>query len=290
MRVAIYARVSTDEQASEGFSIDAQLEMLRAYAGSQDGWTVQDEYVDEGRSGRNDRRPEYRRMMQDSNIRNWDAVLVLKMDRIHRNSRNFMKMMDFLKKHGKEFVSSTESLDTSTAMGRFVIDMIQRIAQLESEQIGERTRFGMREKAESLRDKEGPSDGVMGFAPPFGYAMDAGSLVADEAELEVAKDIFKWYLEGMTVDGICYRLNRSGISTRRSNPWNKFNLRNILHNPVYAGYMRWDGILIMHGAEKAVSGEGFDRVQEIMSSRTKISMKKEILFIKDSELPPSPNV
>ncbi len=80
----------------------------------------------------------------------WDIMLVMKMDRIHRNSKNFMIMMESLEKWGKKFTSMNESLDTSNAVGRFVVDIIQRIAQLESEQIGERTYMGMRQKAESM--------------------------------------------------------------------------------------------------------------------------------------------
>jgi DNA invertase Pin-like site-specific DNA recombinase len=136
-KIAAYARVSTEDQATEGFSLSAQTETSRAYAELQD-WTIYDEYIDDGYSGRNTKRPEYTRMMSD--IDKWDAILVVKMDRIHRNSRNFMAMMDILDKKGKKFVSSTDSLDTSTASGSFFVDMIQRIAQLESELIGERTK------------------------------------------------------------------------------------------------------------------------------------------------------
>jgi DNA invertase Pin-like site-specific DNA recombinase len=279
MNVAAYARVSTDDQATEGFSLGAQIEMLRAYAESQD-WMITGEYVDDGYSGRNGKRPEYKRMMD--RIDEWDAVIVVKMDRIHRNSRNFMEMMDFLEKHDKKFVSSTESLDTSTALGRFVVDMIQRIAQLESEQIGERTYTGMREKAES-------ADGVMGSPSPFGYKVRKGELETNEDELSVVKNIFGSYLKGSTMDEICYILNRSGTLTRRGNLWNKFNLRNILHNPVYAGYMKWDGLLIPHNAEKAVTEDQFDEVQKLMVSRTKIQMKNRVLSVRDSGNFPSPS-
>ena len=278
-KIAAYARVSTEDQATEGFSLSAQMEMLRSYAESQD-WEIQGEYIDDGYSGRNDRRPEYARMM--SNIDEWDAITVVKMDRIHRNSRNFMEMMDFLEKNDKKFVSSTESLDTSTALGRFVVDMIQRIAQLESEQIGERTKTGMREKAETSKGE------IMGFTPPFGYRIKEGELAVNEEEMHLVRDIFVSYRKGMTMDEICYRLNRNGTLTRRSNPWNKFNLRNILHNPVYAGYMRWDGLLIHHNAVKAVSENEFDEVQRIMASRTKINQKRQMAFIKDSGASPSP--
>jgi len=264
VRVALYARVSTEDQATEGYSLDAQMDMLRAYAELED-MEIYEEYVEDGYSGRNDKRPEYRRMMAD--IEHWDKIIVVKMDRIHRNSRNFMEMMEFLEKHDKGFVSSTELLDTRSALGRFVVDMIQRIAQLESEQIGERTKDGMREKART-------SDGkIMGFTPPFGYGTEKGELVVNEEEFEVVKEIFRCYLSGMTMDEICYRLNRNGTLTRRSNPWNKFNLRNVLHNPVYAGRMRWDDMLIGHNCRCVVSENEFDEVQRIMLSRTKRNKK-----------------
>ena len=143
LRVAIYTRVSTEDQAKEGFSLKAQLDKLRSYCKAR-GWEIAGEYTDDGYSGRTTRRPAYQKMMREMD--KWDAILVIKMDRIHRNSKNFMMMMEQLRARGKEFVSMTESLDTSTAMGRFVMDIIQRIAQLESEQIGERVYVGMNKK------------------------------------------------------------------------------------------------------------------------------------------------
>ena len=234
MRAAIYVRVSTEEQAAEGYSIEAQKELLQDYC-IVEGWEVAGVYEDDGFSGRNDKRPAYRRMMSEMDL--WDVVVVIKMDRIHRNSRNFMSMMDTLTKHGKMFVSSSEALDTTNALGRFVVDMIQRLAQLESEQIGERTYMGMREKAETL-DTVQTGKRTMGFTPPFGYRLEDGALVEDEDELPIVRRMFSEYAEGRPMDAICYGLNHDGILTRRGNPWNKRNLANILHNPVYAGYMR----------------------------------------------------
>jgi len=259
MRAALYARVSTEDQAREGYSLEAQMDMLRAYCESED-WQISGEYIEDGYSGRDLKRPAYRKMMNEMD--RWDILVVIKMDRIHRNSMNFMGMMELLKKNGKEFASSTESLDTSNALGRFVVDMIQRIAQLESEQIGERTYTGMKEKAES-------ADGIMGFTPPFGYIISNGELKEDADELLTVRMIFRMYLDGDPVDDICYKLNRERITTRKGNIWNKPNMRNILHNPVYAGYMRWDGILIPHTAEKAVTPPDFNAVQNMMASRTK---------------------
>ncbi len=95
VRAAIYTRVSTEDQAKEGFSLDAQLDKLRAYCKARD-WIVADKYIDDGYSGRNVKRPAYNRMM--SEMDRWDLLLVIKMDRIHRNSKNFMLMMEELKK------------------------------------------------------------------------------------------------------------------------------------------------------------------------------------------------
>jgi DNA invertase Pin-like site-specific DNA recombinase len=277
MRAAIYVRVSTEEQSTEGYSLDAQKAMLNDYCVAE-GWDIAGIYEDDGYSGRNIKRPEYARMIEDSDL--WDVILVLKMDRIHRNSRNFMNMMDDLNRDGKMFVSATESLDTTNALGRFVVDMIQRIAQLESEQIGERTYIGMKEKAESMSNTEKESR-TMGFNPPYGYNLDSGILVSIPEELNVAREIFSEYLGGSTMDGIAYKLNKRGQLTKRGNPWNIYNMRNILHNPIYSGYMRWDDVLVKHFAQTAVSPQDYNRVQTMINSRIKDPKKRNPKMVPD---------
>lgn len=275
MRAAIYVRVSTEEQAAEGYSIGAQKEMLQDYC-IVEGWEVAGVYEDDGYSGRSVKRPAYQRMM--SEMDSWDVLLVIKMDRIHRNSRNFMNMMEVLSKHGKMFVSQSEALDTTNALGRFVVDMIQRLAQLESEQIGERTYMGMREKAETL-DKAEEGKRTMGFTPPFGYRLENGGLEEEPDELPIVSRMFSEYLGGSTMDEISWSLGREGILTRRGNPWNKRNMSTVLHNPVYAGYMRWEDVLIRHHARTAVSVEEFNRTQELMASKVRDPSKRNVFLI-----------
>lgn len=275
MRAAIYVRVSTEEQAAEGYSIGAQKEMLQDYC-IVEGWEVAGVYEDDGYSGRSVKRPAYQRMM--SEMDSWDVLLVIKMDRIHRNSRNFMNMMEVLSKHGKMFVSQSEALDTTNALGRFVVDMIQRLAQLESEQIGERTYMGMREKAETL-DKAEEGKRTMGFTPPFGYRLENGGLEEEPDELPIVSRMFSEYLNGSTMDEISWSLGREGILTRRGNPWNKRNMSTVLHNPVYAGYMRWEDVLIRHHARTAVSIEEFNRTQELMASKVRDPSKRNVFLI-----------
>src|SRR5207247_11380561 len=111
------------------------------YGTSRD-WIVAGVVVDAGMTARDTKREAYQKAMKQ--LDEWDALVVMKMDRVHRNSRNFLDMMETFAKKGKEFVSMSESLDTGTAMGRFVMSILSQIAQLESEQIGERTSFGLR--------------------------------------------------------------------------------------------------------------------------------------------------
>src|SRR2546427_4367892 len=98
VRVAIYTRVSTEDQAKEGFSLGAQRERLEAYCLARD-WEVAGRYVDDGHSGRNNRPPAYEKKIAGRG--RWGAVLVIKIDRVHRKSRNFMERMDKLGEWGK---------------------------------------------------------------------------------------------------------------------------------------------------------------------------------------------
>lgn len=257
MRAALYARVSTEDQAVEGFSLDAQIKRLEAYCRVR-GWEPVGYYRDEGYSGRNTERPEYRRMLSESD--NWDVLLVLKMDRIHRNSVNFTMMMDSLRSMGKEFNSVQEKFDTTTAMGRFVMDIMQRIAQLESEQIGERTFMGMEFKARN-------GTGRLGSGHPYGYRCVDGGLEVIEHEATTVRDIFNLYVRGSTMQDIAGFLNNQDIPAKKGGKWNKQSVCNILHNPIYAGYMEWNGILRAGEQTPIITRSQFERVNGPLESQ-----------------------
>ncbi len=257
MRAAIYARVSTDDQAREGFSIPAQLKRLNAFCKAK-GWSVSGEYVDEGYSGRDVNRPQYQRMMSERGL--WDVLLVLKMDRIHRNSRNFTQMMDDLNEWKKQFSSMQEKFDTTSAMGRFVMDIIQRIAQLESEQIGERVKIGMLQKAKE-------ASGYLGSPDPYGYVIENGGLRAHDREAGVVPFIYHSYISGHSLDGIARDLNGRGIPSKKGGRWSKQTVSAILRNPLYCGYARWDGHLVPLGHTQLVSPSSFNLVQDMMEER-----------------------
>ena len=264
VRAAIYTRVSTEDQAKEGFSLDAQLDKLRSYCKARD-WTIGGEYIDDGYSGRNEKRPAYQRMFEE--MEKWDTILVIKMDRIHRNSKNFMLMMENLKKENKEFVSMTESLDTSTAMGRFVMDIIQRIAQLESEQIGERVYIGMEQKART-------NGGVLGFNIPYGYDYIDGKLVINENEAKFVKEIYSWYSVGKSLGKIAKMLNSSEIPTKKWGLWAKKTISTILKNPTYCGYLHWQDFINKSDHEKIIDETEFNKIQNQIAKRGGLPAKK----------------
>ncbi len=259
LRAAIYARVSTEDQAREGFSIAAQLKRLRSYCLAR-GWVVTSEYVDDGYSGRSPERPEYKRMMLDKDL--WDVIVVLKMDRIHRNSRNFTMMMDFLRSWNKEFNSTQENFDTTTAIGRFVMDTVQRIAQLESEQIGERVKVAMTQKA--LEKK-----GHLGSPEPYGYRYCDGNLLVDDAESMVVQEIFRMAGNLCSLGQIIDFLNASGTPTKNGGTWQRATVHGMLTNRIYLGELVWDGIVQDAPHLKIIDLDLFQEVQAITASRMK---------------------
>ena len=257
MRAALYARVSTEDQATEGFSLEAQMKKMEAYC-QVEGYEVVGRYIDDGYSGRKINRPEYQRMMREMD--NWDVIVVLKMDRIHRNSVNFTLMMDQLRKKNKEFASVYDNLDTVNAMGRFVMDIMQRIAQLESEQIGERVKIAMTFKAKNGK-------GSLGSAHPYGYQYKNGNLIVVEDEAHIVRAIFNMYADGKSLQFICDHLNNAGIESKKGVGWSRQTISNILHNPVYVGDRVWDGIKLQTKTEPIVSLEKFKAINpEYISS------------------------
>ena len=257
IRAAIYTRVSTEDQAKEGFSLDAQLDKLRSYCKARD-WIVADEYIDDGYSGRNVKRPAYNRMMSEMN--RWDILLVIKMDRIHRNSKNFMLMMENLNKNEKEFASMSESFDTSTAMGRFVMNIIQGIAQLESEQIGERVYIGMEQKAKT-------NGGVLGFNIPYGYNYIDGNLVINDEEATNIKKIYSWYKNGKSMGVIAKMLNSTKIPTKKGGIWAKKTISTILKNPTYCGYLHWKQYIYRSNHDAIILESDFNEIQNLIADK-----------------------
>ena len=267
MRIATYTRVSTTDQAKEGYSLDAQLKRLESYCQAQENYVIVKRYSDDGETGRDINRKGYQLMIEERE--QWDSILVLKMDRIHRNSRNFMDMMDMLKKWKKGFASATENLDTSTAMGEFVVDIIQRIAQLESDVIGERIFMGMKEKAET-------TTGILGRPPSLGYDFIPstlkgveGTYAINEPEATTVRRIYRQYLTGKSMRLIAEELRADGVPTKRNKTWESSQVGVVLSSPFYCGWDSWDGKLRRGNHPAIITIEEYNRVQRRIGEKRK---------------------
>lgn len=137
-RAALYLRVSTFEQFPQNQSTD-----LKQFA-SQRGFQIVEEYTDHGVSGTKARRPGLDRLLADANRRRFDAVLVWSCDRLARNTKHFLQVLDELNELGIQFLSQREAIDTDGPLGRAIVVIISAVAELERSLIVERVRAGMR--------------------------------------------------------------------------------------------------------------------------------------------------
>ena len=227
-RVGIYIRVSTDEQAKEGYSIDAQKKLLNAWAVVK-GATEITEYIDEGKSAKNLRRPAIQRMMQDCKDRKLDVVIVWKLDRLARNLRDQITLVeDVFRANGIDFVSSTESFDTSTSSGRLVMNMLGAVAQNERENTSDRVKMVMTEMSRTGRHMAGK--------PLYGFSVDSEhNYVINEKEADAVRMMFRMRAAGEGYGHIIKALCDAGHFTRKGQPFKKNTIYDMIRNPRYRG-------------------------------------------------------
>ena len=214
---AIYIRVSTDAQAEEGYSIDAQKEQLSAYCISK-GIKNYKFYIDGGWSGSNIDRPEMQNLIKDVKDDKISHVIVYKLDRLSRSQKDTLYLIeDVFNPHDVDFVSLNESMDTSTPMGRLMLGILSAFAQLERENIRMRTRMGMKERVKS-------GLWMGGGRVPYGYDYDKeqGILIPNK-DAENVRKIYRLYIEGKSpqeisdILGLKYDRLVYQILTRKSN-------------------------------------------------------------------------
>lgn len=234
IRVGIYIRVSTLEQAEEGHSIGVQKEKLQAYCLAR-GWDIFFTYTDPGFSGSNMERPALQRMFADISSGHLNMVLVYKLDRLSRSQRDTLYMIeDIFLKNNVDFVSMTENFDTSTPLGRAMIGILSVFAQLEREQIKERMAMGNVARAASGLWRGGSG-------APIGYDYIDGHLVINEYEALQIRTIFELFLAGNTFHGIQAELQQHGYTNKYGSWKNTSIISNILRNTTYIGKVRYAG-------------------------------------------------
>lgn len=210
MKAGLYARVSTDTQL-EGYSIEAQKEFLLSYAKSKD-YNEFEYYIDGGYSGKNLDRPAIKKLIEDCKNKKIDAVFVFKLDRISRSQRDTLYLIEeVFNKYGVSFISMRENFDTSTPFGKAMIGVLSVFAQLERETILERTRIGLKKRAEAGFWRGG------GKAPfPYRYDRNTGTLIPVKEQVELLHKMISLYISGKSFNAIgnIVGMDESMVETR----------------------------------------------------------------------------
>lgn len=237
INAAGYIRVSSDEQAQHGISVDAQRQILQAWAVTRQLPGIQI-YEDAGFSGKNTKRPALQRLLGDVRGGQVDHVVVWKLDRLSRSLRDTITMIeDDFSPAGVTLVSVTESIDTSTPSGRMMLNLLASFAQLEREQDSDRVVMAHKHLARDCR--------YLGGHIPMGYQVDGERhFQLDPPAAAAVRRVFDLYLGGSGYGPILDYLNGEAFPlSRKARPWTKSDLNYLLNNEIYAGtYVRRLGI------------------------------------------------
>lgn len=272
MKIGLYPRVSTQEQAREGYSIGEQIERLQNYCAAKD-WTVYKIYTDAGFSGANLNRPGLTQLIEDVENHKIDMVLVYKLDRLSRSQKDTLFLIeDVFIKNNVHFASITENFDTSTPFGRAMIGILSVFAQLEREQFRERSIMG-----KEARAKEGLHHGG---GAPTGYDYVNGQLVINEFEAMQVREVYRLFIdEHQSINAI------TKIMTPYSDRWKyEVRVRDVLKNPLYAGWTHCRSELYKGQHKPIISQTVFDRAQKIFESRSRSNPDAHPAFMNNSLL------
>jgi site-specific DNA recombinase len=227
-RVAIYTRISTDEE-HQPYSLEAQSERLASYVSSQDGWEVVRRFSDQ-MSGSTLERPQLQCALDESRLGRFDLLLVYRVDRLSRSVRGLAQILEELDQAKVVFRSATEPFDTGSPAGRMMVQMLGVFAEFERATIIDRVVAGMERKA--------ARGGWLGGTIPFGYRRNAetDTLEPHDTEAPLVPVIFDLYVnKGLGCRAIANWLNEGGSRTRGGRLWSHMSTMTVLRNEAYLG-------------------------------------------------------
>lgn len=257
----LYIRVSTTEQALEGYSVDEQIARLKNYCQAF-GIKIYKVVVDPGYSGSSLDRPGIQEVIRDVRAKRAQKVIVWKLDRLSRSQKDTLIMLeDVFLENDCDFVSMMESFDTSTPFGRAIVGILAAFAQLERENIRERTTMGR-----VARIAKGY---YSGSHAPLGYHFKPGcnDLIVDDYEAVIVREIFSSFLAGKSINGIGAAMAEKYGSVRK---FNGTMIRRILRNSVYIGKVRVNDVLYDGVHEPLISETDFYMVAAVMEYNQQI--------------------
>lgn len=229
---ALYVRVSTDEQAREGQSIETQIDKLTAYAKFQ-GWNNVQIFADEGESAKDMNRREMKRLISLIQRKKVAVVATMAVDRLSRNLLDMLQFVELCEKHGTAYVCASLNFDTSTPIGRMVLQILAAFAEFERAMIATRVKTNMLEIAEKKKKYMA--------VPPFGYEYDEqGNLAVVPEEAEWVCKAADMFIAGYGYRAVAKFLNEAGVLTRKNGQWLASTVRQMLTNELYIGKLIWN--------------------------------------------------
>ena len=233
MKVAIYTRVSTEDQAREGYSIEVQREYLLDHA-KRMGWEVYKIYSDDI-SGYILDRPALKEMLKDAKVKKFELIITYKLDRFSRKLKDLLNIVDELDSYGVAYKSATEPFDTSTSAGKLMFQQLGSFAEFERNRIKERVFPGMIKGV-----MQGNWQGAR-YAP-YGYYYNKEKKLLEvvPAEAKIVKLIYTMYLANRTTGQIAEYLYRKGYKSRSGGKFNTKLVCDILKNQIYLGKIVWN--------------------------------------------------
>lgn len=244
MKVAIYARVSSERQAEKELSIPAQVKAIQQYC-REKGWVIVQEFMEKGKSAKSDERPEFQKMiaMAKRSNRPFDAIVVHKFDRFSRKRDDHVIYKALLNKVGVKVISVTERTETDTPQDMLLEGMLEVISEFFNANLATEVRKGMTQNA-----KKGYNNGG---TPPYGYRTEhiatgnqktkAVWVLGPREEIDVVRLIFNLYAnEDAGYKKIASRLNEEGIPAQKGGKWSASTIRAIIFNEAYIGRKVWN--------------------------------------------------
>jgi len=224
MKAVGYIRVSTEEQAREGISLEVQEDKVKKYADLHN-LDLVEVIRDEGKSGKDLNREGIQKVITLCKDRSVDHLVVYKMDRLTRRTLDLLTLVEEVFKPNRvQFHSISEKVDTSTAQGKFFLTITGAMAQMERDLISERTR-------EALRYKISQGENV--GSPPLGFLAEDKKLLRIDGEFKVVSYVKSLKRKKLSLRQIANRLNEQGVSTKRGGSWYAGTVRYILRNGRY---------------------------------------------------------
>ncbi|ELC8390555.1 recombinase family protein [Clostridium perfringens] len=283
--IAIYCRVSTDEQAEFGYSIDEQKRLLEEWCKAND-YIIYKCYSDRGISGKNIKdRPALKELLSDAKAGKFDMVISWKINRVSRKLEDVLKIVNLLEKNNITFKSYSEPFETDTPAGRMQFQMMALIGEFERGTIAQNVKMGMIAKAKSGNWCGGR---VLGYDlvpnnSPEEEKKGKNKLEINEKEAEIVRFIFNEYSKGKGYKAITNQINKLGYKTKKGNNFSVGSIRDILTNPVYIGEIRYNvrqnwsekrrrninpnPIRVKGKHEAIIDRELWDKVQLILESK-----------------------